>query len=550
MIFKVLDAEKDVVEQGFHEGSYDLIVASNVLHATARLDDTLRNARRLLKPGGYLLIAEVTCADVVRVRFPFSALPGWWRGHDDGRPLTATINTTEWHQRLCRAGFSGIDTVTPEFEPLAWPSLIILSQAVDDRISFLRQPLYHQPPTLDASPDKGNGNIQHQLVLVGGQTMQSCSLLGQVSRILAPWFAGASINRVRSLADLNGSDIIGPTSTVINFSDLDNPALENLTEESFAGLKKLVERPHCLLWITSGCRERSPTMNMSVGLGRVLIHEIPGLRLQFLDVDAPYSAGTPRLIAETFLRWRALAQYESDEGESSPLLWGIEHELVLEKDVLKAPRITYDTDMNLRYNASRKLITHPTDLKTTPVYLRRFESVWKFERSPVHSNPADNLSSFDIMSSSAVPCYGGFYVALGMQPDTDCPQITLSTINGSRLLKSEVAASARFGIGGENWKALLSALILDLQALSILDTISNGTTLLLHEPSSVLVESILSKVKDRNIKVAYSTTATRIDSSALISKALLVAIGPHSPTRLIKSQLPPYRCCRRLPSNA
>src|SRR4051794_25536480 len=69
MIFKTLDIEKDIVQQGYTEGTYDLVVASLVLHATKDLNRTLTNARRLLKPGGQLIILEVSNNDVCRVGF-------------------------------------------------------------------------------------------------------------------------------------------------------------------------------------------------------------------------------------------------------------------------------------------------------------------------------------------------------------------------------------------------------------------------------------------------------------------------------------------------
>nr|AFI23579.1 PKS-NRPS hybrid [Colletotrichum higginsianum] len=539
MVFKVLDAERDVVEQGFEEGGYDLLIASNILHATAKLDDTLRNARRLLKPGGYLLIAEVTCADVVRVRFPFSALPGWWRGHDDGRPLTATIDTTEWHQRLVRTGFSGIDAVTPEFEPLAWPSLIVLSQAVDDRVSFLRQPLYHQPSTLAPSAEADNEESQQQqLVLVGGQTMQSCSLLGQVSRILAPWFAGTGIIRIRCLEDLNKSDVLGPRCVVINLADLDKPALEDLTEASLAGLKKLLERPHCLLWVTSGCREQSPKMNMSVGLGRVLIHEMPGLRLQFLDMDDPFSAGAPRFVAESFLRWKALAQYES---EDTPLLWAREYELVLEDDVLKVPRIAYDDQMNLRYNASRKVVTQNTDVKDVSVYFCRSGSSWRFVQSPEarpssFSRRANASDPLDVFFSSAVPCYGGLYAAIAENPKTHVPHVTLSKVNGSILTESDLTAELPVDARKEDWGVYLSSLVVDLQAASIVDAIPQRSSVLLHEPSPSLVQSILPRALEKNIVVTCSSSPARNPASS--TSCAWVLIEANTPVRVVRSQLP------------
>ena len=82
MVFKVYDAERDPLLQGFTEGSYDVIIAYMVIHATAKLDETMRNLRRLLKPGGFLLIGEggrdgplQACAG-----FIFGPLPGWWQG--------------------------------------------------------------------------------------------------------------------------------------------------------------------------------------------------------------------------------------------------------------------------------------------------------------------------------------------------------------------------------------------------------------------------------------------------------------------------------------
>ena len=56
MTFEVLDVEKAPASQGFEAHSYDIVIASNVLHATASLQRTLENTRQLLKPGGSLLL--------------------------------------------------------------------------------------------------------------------------------------------------------------------------------------------------------------------------------------------------------------------------------------------------------------------------------------------------------------------------------------------------------------------------------------------------------------------------------------------------------------
>ena len=49
-----------VTVQGFGGGSFDLVVAANVLHATPDMGVTLANTRFLLAPGGVALLLERT----------------------------------------------------------------------------------------------------------------------------------------------------------------------------------------------------------------------------------------------------------------------------------------------------------------------------------------------------------------------------------------------------------------------------------------------------------------------------------------------------------
>jgi len=77
MIFKALDIEKDVTSQGFQESAYDIVIAANVLHATSNITTSLKNARSLLKPGGFLLLVETTGIQILRPLFFMGGLPGW-----------------------------------------------------------------------------------------------------------------------------------------------------------------------------------------------------------------------------------------------------------------------------------------------------------------------------------------------------------------------------------------------------------------------------------------------------------------------------------------
>lgn len=104
MAFKVLDIESEPGPQGFAAGAYDVVVASNVLHATKSMRRTLEHTRRLLKPGGFLVLLEVIRSDVMRHGLVMGGLPGWWVGHEDGRetgPSLTVRSSTRLQSLFC-----------------------------------------------------------------------------------------------------------------------------------------------------------------------------------------------------------------------------------------------------------------------------------------------------------------------------------------------------------------------------------------------------------------------------------------------------------------
>ena len=77
--FKKLDIEHDPIKQGYQPGSYDLIIAANVLHATSCVERAMERAKSLLKPGGSLILIELTVKTLAN-QLIFGTLPGWWNG--------------------------------------------------------------------------------------------------------------------------------------------------------------------------------------------------------------------------------------------------------------------------------------------------------------------------------------------------------------------------------------------------------------------------------------------------------------------------------------
>ena len=103
--YRVLDIEKDPVEQGFEPHAYDLVIASNVLHATRYLEETAGFCRELLAPSGQLLALE-NLVGQDWLDLTFGQLDGWWRFEDDFRPRYAVAGPDVWRRALINAGFS------------------------------------------------------------------------------------------------------------------------------------------------------------------------------------------------------------------------------------------------------------------------------------------------------------------------------------------------------------------------------------------------------------------------------------------------------------
>ncbi len=108
--YRVLDIEVDPVEQGFDRHGYDLVIASNVLHATRLLPETLAHCLEVLAPSGYLVALE-NLRGQGWLDLTFGQLDGWWRFADDYRPHHALAGPEVWRRALADAGFAGAEVL-------------------------------------------------------------------------------------------------------------------------------------------------------------------------------------------------------------------------------------------------------------------------------------------------------------------------------------------------------------------------------------------------------------------------------------------------------
>jgi SAM-dependent methyltransferase len=104
--FGLLDIE-DVKGNDLEEwGDNDVVLTADVFHATRYLDDTLKNTRKLLKPGGILILGEIFKSNLV-LELTFGVTEGWWRFSDKQRVANQSclLNEVEWVQALGEFGF-------------------------------------------------------------------------------------------------------------------------------------------------------------------------------------------------------------------------------------------------------------------------------------------------------------------------------------------------------------------------------------------------------------------------------------------------------------
>ncbi|KAI1392616.1 hybrid PKS-NRPS PsoA [Hypoxylon trugodes] len=398
--YEVLDIERSPMDQGFREHSYDVIVASNVLHATARLSTTIQNCRKLLRPGGHMILLELT-SETLWTQFIFSVLPGWWLGREDGRIHHPSISEARWHSILEGNGFSGVDHVLRDTEVnSSYTFSTMISQAVDQRVELLREPLNTINNELGGA---------RRLTIIGGQKLSVAKVALKIQRILHLFMEQISI--VDSLVAIRPGSLQADCAVII-LSDLDKPIFKHLDHKSLHALQLIFNESKYVLWATQGCRNVDPYASMSVGVGRSIMTESPHVRLQFVDVDC-LQKNLPEATAfsEALLRMIYL-----DQPDFQNLLWSKETELAIEDGSVYIPRVISDNILNDRFNSTERVIEKEVCPTSTPVLVSQQDGKLVFEEaSHSHHNvgkddgivtiKVDLSTSFALSCSDATPIY-------------------------------------------------------------------------------------------------------------------------------------------------
>lgn len=107
--YAIYNAEAQAAEQGIPTDTYDIAIATNVLHATKEIRQTLRQVKSVLKKDGLLILNEISDNSLF-LHLTFGLLEGWWLFQDDALRLPGgpAVSAAGWKRVLEQEGFKRV----------------------------------------------------------------------------------------------------------------------------------------------------------------------------------------------------------------------------------------------------------------------------------------------------------------------------------------------------------------------------------------------------------------------------------------------------------
>ena len=281
MDYKMLDIERDPTKQGFEIESYDLIVASNVLHATSSIEFTLKNVRKLLKPGGRLILVELT-----RLRpylnITFGTLSGWWAFEDD-RKDCPLLSLEGWNKALLKNSFNGVEVAVDDYKSSAQTGALIVSKALLSAEKAALAPV--EVICTARSRSTVVGAFANELLSAVKKTGFSCAMRSWPSQVRR--------------------DVI-----YVIIDNGEKPVLVQPSQEQFYQITALTTGAESVLWLTvheDSSAKTNPEKGLITGLARVARTENDNLKFLVVDVQQSVSrerenvvSAMSKLLNETF----------------------------------------------------------------------------------------------------------------------------------------------------------------------------------------------------------------------------------------------------------
>ncbi|KAK1983490.1 hypothetical protein LZ30DRAFT_588193 [Colletotrichum cereale] len=331
MRFRKLDLEVDPLEQGFETESYDVVVAGNVLHATSDVARSLTHVRKLLRPGGKLIMDEIVNFNDVRDYFIFGVLPGWWlRPAPEGHLDQGAIHSeNQWNDLLSQTGFGGLDFSLRDIDEEPYHRLSVMvataeevdEKQLDTHTSSLSSTCYVVLDRASASQGEVASGIHRnfsQALAVSPEELSSCSVAG---------------------------------SNVVCLLDLESQFLPKVSMNQFEAVKHMAVSAGNVIWVNSGGGPEStvPEAEIAIGLSRSVCSERIDQGFKVLSLQNKHD-----IQANVDMICRLLKQIDKEDDRNS------DSEYAQRKEVAHAPRLVPLARLNEAVTAA----TRPRELAT------------------------------------------------------------------------------------------------------------------------------------------------------------------------------------------
>ena len=465
-----------------------------------------------------MLMLQPSHSHSCRMGTVFGCIPALFTGKDKQQAPSPCLSPRHIHSILKQTGFSGVDSLSNDDDIAFHHFYVIVSQATDDRVRSLRQPL---------SPNSMETKIQN-LVVIGGRKLQTLRLVEEVTELVA--LRVGSITYVESLKQLC-DDNIPIMSTVLSLLELDEPVFKSLSKDSFEGLKRLFDRAKNILWITRGARADEPYCRAMYGFGRTMQLEMQHVNLQFLDNEGAYI--TSPEIAEALVRQQLLDEIERGD-KAAEVLWSKEPELLLRDGKLMVPRVKPDAAQNDRLNSHKRPIYVNSNPQSMTVIITGSKTGYELKQDFDKSKKSPDHIKIKVSHSMLSPLrILDMYIVMGI--DTQSGEKVLAL---SQKQASIVAVPRDFvikcDVPSRHEPSLINTFAADVVAQHITAQTPSGKAIVAHNPDPLSATLLLGRATETSVELFITTTYTDVEYSDTAH-----FIHPYATSREIKALLPP-----------
>ncbi|KAH8429841.1 type I polyketide synthase [Aspergillus melleus] len=483
--FQVLDIENDPVDQGFDDGSYDIVVATSLLHSTPDLSNALRNIRRLLKPGGHLILFGVIASPQLRTVLATTLLSTWGRAPNSGRPLGGSYSKDSLHRHLTENAYNGLDFIITGSSEHCDTSFVVASAN-------------------DATPRPKEEVPSRLAILTDGVTSSQQIFAARLKMHIETTAEGVQVDIYTFSEFVSTADAHG--RFCISLLEYEQPFFADIGSEDFDRLKTALSITDAILWVTRDAkRSDSPEYHLVDGFSRSLRSENGTLKFVRLALDGSLSKRVDDGLGSVMTVLRQANSSALDEME-------FEYE---ERDgFLQIPRVVQTPDMNKIHEAKitpfQEQEVQVGNMPLTAVIKTPgiINSIGYEETGDSDADGSLEADEILIEVQAVGVCVEDYNIALGRNSDeaifSECAGIVRQVGSHSGFtvgdkvfartpgacttgLKCKASCAARLPAGSVSFleaAALPTAGVTALHALTGVANLSGGETVLVHHAAS------------------------------------------------------------------